>query len=201
MPDWHLKLQPTRSETVSSEGKQPSASSGSIQDLSIGVPRERILSAIHLIRGHKVMLDADLATLYEVETKVLNQAVRRNIDRFPGDFAFRLSRDEFAILRSQTVTSRWGGRRYPPYAFTEQGVAMLSSVLRSRRAVNVNIEIMRAFVHLRRLLATHKDLADKLDELEKRYDRQFRVVFDAIHQLMAPPEPLTKIGFTAGEET
>jgi len=135
---------------VSSEGKQASASSGSIQDLSIGVPRERILSAIHLIRGHKVMLDADLATLYEVETKVLNQAVRRNIDRFPGDFAFRLSRDEFAILRSQTVTSRWGGRRYPPYAFTEQGVAMLSSVLRSKRAVDVNIEIMRAFVTGRR---------------------------------------------------
>jgi len=186
---------------VSSEGKQASASSGSIQNSSIGVPRERIVSAIHLIRGHKVMLDADLATLYEVETKVLNQAVRRNIDRFPGDFAFRLSRNEFAILRSQTVTSRWGGRRYPPYAFTEQGVAMLSSVLRSKRAVDVNIEIMRAFVHLRRLLATHEDLADKLNKLEKRYDRQFRVVFDAIRQLMSPtPDEEPKIGFTAGEE-
>jgi len=172
---------------VSTRDKQASTSSGSRQDLSIGVPRERILLAIHVIRGQKVLLDADLAELYGVETKVLTRAYRRNQERFPEDFAFQLSPAEFDILRRQSGTSSsWGGRRYAPYAFTEQGVAMLSSVLRSKRAVDVNIEIMRAFVHLRRLLATHEDLADKLNELEKRYDRQFRVVFDAIRQLMAP---------------
>ena len=123
------------------------------------IPVERIERCILLIRGHKVMLDSDLAELYEVETKVLNQAVRRNRDRFPDDFMFRLSSEEFDILRSQSVTSSsWGGRRYPPYAFTEQGVAMLSSVLRSKRAVHVNIEIMRAFVRLRELLASHAQL-------------------------------------------
>ena len=190
-----------RGETVSDADKQASGSSGSMRDSSIGVPRERILLAIHLIRGHKVMLDADLAALYEVETKVLTRAYRRNQERFPEDFAFQLSPAEFNILRRQSGTSSsWGGRRYPPYAFTEQGVAMLSSVLRSKRAVDVNIEIMRAFVHLRRLLATHEDLANKLDELEKRYDRQFGVVFEAIRELMAPAPRTPTIGFEAKDE-
>ena len=152
------------------------------------IPPERIDRSILLIRGQKVMLDADLAELYGVETRVLVQAVRRNNERFPDDFMFRLSSQEFAFLRSQSVTSsQWGGRRYPPYAFTEQGVAMLSSVLRSKRAVQVNIEIMRAFVRLREMLATHKDLARKLAAMERKYDAQFKVVFDAIRKLMAPP--------------
>lgn len=166
------------------------------------VPVERIERAILLIRGHKVMLDVDLAALYEVETRVLVQAVKRNLDRFPEDFMFQLTKEEFEILRSQSVTSsQWGGRRYPPYAFTEQGVAMLSSVLRSKRAVQVNIEIMRAFVRLRRMLASHKGLARKLDALERKYDAQFKVVFDAIRQLMAPPEPKhRRIGFRTEDE-
>lgn len=166
------------------------------------IPAERIERAILFIRGHKVMLDGDLAALYDVEVKVLNQAVRRNLDRFPDDFMFQLTKEEFDDLRSQSVTSSsgWGGRRYPPYAFTEQGVAMLSSVLRSKRAVQVNIEIMRAFVRLRRMLASHAELARKLDALEKKYDAQFKVVFDAIRQLMAPPEPKRRlIGFRTRE--
>ncbi len=143
------------------------------------------------------MLDTDLAELYSVETKVLNQAVKRNIERFPEDFMFQLSMEEFDFLRSQSVTSsQWGGRRYPPYAFTEQGIAMLSSVLRSKRAVLVNIEIMRAFVHLRLILSSHTELARKLNELEKKYDAQFKVVFEKIKKLMTPPEPNRKrIGF------
>ena len=145
---------------------------------------ERIEQAILLIRNQKVMLDADLAVLYEVQTKQLVRAVRRNLSRFPLDFMFQVTEDEFETLRCQFGTSsQWGGRRYPPYAFTEQGVAMLSSVLRSERAVQVNIEIMRAFVRLRRILASHADLARKLDTLEKKYDAQFKVVFDAIRQL------------------
>ncbi len=157
----------------------------------------QIESAILLLRGQRVMLSTDLAQLYGVEPRVLVQAVKRNIERFPPDFMFQLSRDEAARLKSQSVTSSWGGiRRAMPYAFTEQGVAMLSSVLRSPRAVQVNIEIMRAFVRLRQLLATHADLAQRLDELERKYDKQFRVVFDAIRQLMTPPEPKrTRIGF------
>ncbi len=132
------------------------------------VPIERIAQTIILVRGEKVMLDADLAALYGVATRVLVQAVKRNVERFPADFMFQLNPEEFAHLRSQIVTSSvWGGRRYPPYAFTEQGVAMLSSVLRSNRAVRVNIEIMRAFVQLRRILATHAELAHKLEELER----------------------------------
>lgn len=163
------------------------------------VPVERIDKSILLIRGEKVLLDADLAQLYRVETKVLTRAVGRNIDRFPEDFMFRLSREEFKDLRRHFGTSsQWGGRRYPPYAFTEQGVAMLSSVLRSPRAVAVNIEIMRAFVRLRRMIASHADLARKLTALENKYDEQFKVVFDAIRQLMASeskkPRP---IGFHA----
>ena len=167
------------------------------------VPPERIERSILLIRSHKVMLDADLAALYGVETKQLIQALKRNIFRFPSDFMFELSKEEFENLRSQFGTSsQWGGRRYPPYAFTEQGVAMLSSILKSRRAVQVNIEIMRTFVRLRRLLASHADLARKLEALEKKYDAQFKVVFDAIRQLMAPPQPeppKRRIGFLVEE--
>lgn len=157
---------------------------------------------ILLVRGEKVMLDADLAALYEVETKVLIQAVKRNIKRFPQDFMFQLSKEEFTHLRSQSVTSSWGGRRYPPYAFTEQGVAMLSSVLRSDRAVQVNVEIMRAFVRLRQMLASNKKLEQKLSELEQKYDEQFKVVFDAIRQLMMPSESKhkRKIGFIWEDE-
>jgi hypothetical protein len=159
------------------------------------VPAERIDRAILVIRDQKVILDADLASLYEVETKVLVRAVKRNLDRFPEDFLFQLSKEEFEILRCQTGTSSgWGGRRYRPYAFTEQGVAMLSSVLQSKRAVQVNVEIMRAFVRLRQLLATHADLLRKVEALEKKYDAQFKVVFEAIRQLMAPPTPEPKKG-------
>ena len=158
-----------------------------------------------MIRGHKVMLDDDLADLYDVQTKVFNQAVRRNRNRFPSDFMFQLTDREYHSLRSQIVTLNSGRgrhRKYLPYAFTEQGVAMLSSVLRSNRAVQVNIEIMRAFVRLREVLATHKDLAAKLEAIEKKYDAQFKVVFDAIRQLMIPPEPKKrKIGFLVRERS
>ena len=166
------------------------------------MPLERIERAILFLRDRKVMLDADLAGLYGVETRVLVQAVRRNIERFPQDFMFQLSKEEFDDLRSQSVTSSsWGGRRYPPYAFTEQGVAMLSSVLRSERAVQVNIEIMRAFVRLRQMLSTHRDLARKVDALEKKYDARFKIVFDALRQLMSPPEPARgAIGFGRGKK-
>ena len=161
------------------------------------IPMEQIEHAIFLIRGQKVMLDSNLAEIYGVATKVLIQAVKRNEDRFPDDFMFQLTEQELNILRSQIVTSRWGGRRYPPYAFTEQGVAMLSSVLHSARAVHVNIEIMRAFVRLRQMLASNVELARKLAVLEKKYDAQFGVVFDAIRELMVPPQPKKKrpIGF------
>jgi hypothetical protein len=143
-----------------------------------------------------VILDHDLAELYDVEVKVLKRAVRRNAPRFPADFMFELSRDEEDNLRSQIDTSSWGGRRYLPYAFTEQGVAMLSGVLRSRRAVQVNIEIMRTFVRLREILLAHKDLTRRLDDLERNYDAQFRAVFDAIRQLMTPVQkPDRRIGF------
>jgi hypothetical protein len=170
-----------------------------------------------MLRGFKILLDQDLARMYGVDVKTLIQAVKRNVARFPADFMFRLTEQEAMALRSrsaaseaepaetkglldlrsQSVTSRsWGGRRYLPYAFTEQGVAMFSSVLRSPRAVQVNIEIMRAFVRLRRLLRTNAELARKLDALEAKYDKQFRVVFDAIRELMTPPEPTARpIGF------
>lgn len=169
------------------------------------IPAERIERSILLIRGQKVLLDSDLAELYGVETGHLVRAVKRNPKRFPDDFAFRLTQKEFTNLKCQTgISSQWGGRRTPPYAFTEQGVAMLSSVLNSDRAVAVNIEIMRAFVRLREMLAGHADLARRLDELEQKYDAQFRVVFDAIRQLMVPPEQPQKkgrIGFrTPGDE-
>jgi hypothetical protein len=153
---------------------------------------------ILLLRGERVMLDADLAVLYGVETRALVQAVKRNASRFPPDFMFQLTAEEAAILRSQTVisSSGHGGRRNLPYAFTEHGVAMLSAVLRSRRAVQVSIEIVRAFVRLRAMLVGHADLARKLAALEKKYDAQFRVVFDAIRELMGPPSKRTRpIGF------
>jgi hypothetical protein len=166
---------------------------------SLVVLAERVERRILSIRGQKVMLSTDLAELYEVEPRVLVQAVQRNRERFPADFMFQLTRAEFANLKSQFVISSWGGaRRATPYAFTEQGVAMLSSVLRSPRAVQVNIAIMRAFVKLRELLATHHDLAKRLDELESKYDDQFKIVFDAIRELMRPPErPKRRIGFGA----
>jgi len=168
------------------------------------IPIERITRAILLIRGQKVMLDADLAELYGVETKALNRAVKRNLRRFPGDFMLQLTWEEAERLRYQTGTLNTGRgrhRKYRPYAFTEQGVAMLSSVLHSERAVRVNIEIMRAFVQLRQMLSSHADLARKLEALEKKYDAQFKIVFDAIRELMTPPEPPRKrpIGFTSGD--
>jgi hypothetical protein len=153
---------------------------------------------IWFIRGEKVILDSDLAALYGVETRVLMQAVKRNISRFPPDFMFSLSDAEIRNLKSQIVTSSsWGGKRKTPYVFTEQGVAMLSSVLRSERAVQVNIAIMRAFVQLRRMMLSHRDLTQRLDEMEKKYDEQFKLVFQALHQLMTPPEPgeKGKMGF------
>jgi hypothetical protein len=163
------------------------------------IPLQRIVHSVHRIRGHNVLLDADLALLYGVTVSALNQAVKRNAERFPRDFMFQLSAAEAAALRSQTVTldgRRGAHRKYRPYAFTEQGVAMLSSVLRSRRAVLVNVEIMRAFVRLRRMFESHADLARKLDALERRYDAQFRVVFQAIRELMVPPAgPRRRIGF------
>jgi hypothetical protein len=166
------------------------------------VPPERIEGLIAFIRGQKVMLDSDLATLYDVPTKALLQAVRRNTDRFPEDFMFQLTKQESDPLRSQIVTSEGrGGRRYLPYAFTEQGVAMLSSVLRSKRAIQVNIEIMRAFVRMRQMIGSHAALAHRLEALEKKYDRRFRIVFDAIRELMLPPHPGRRaIGFRAQEK-
>ncbi len=168
------------------------------------VPVERIERHILLIRDHKVMLDRDLAELYGVGVKVLNQAVKRNIARFPEDFMFQLTAEEEERLRSQSVTLKTGRgqhRKYPPYAFTEQGVAMLSSVLNSPRAVQVNIEIMRAFVLLRQMLASNEGLARKLAALEKKYDAQFKIVFDAIRQLMAPQQPPKRrqIGFNRND--
>jgi len=168
------------------------------------IPVDSIEKAILLIRRQKVMLDADLAGLYGVETRVLVQAVKRNLERFPEDFMFQLSKEEVDFLRSQIVTLEKGRgqhSKYLPYAFTEQGVSMLSSVLHSQRAIQVNIEIMRAFIRLRQMLATHIELARKLDALEKRYDSQFKQVFDAIRQLMAPPEPKRRpIGFRIGRK-
>jgi ORF6N domain len=164
------------------------------------IPLERIGNAIRLVRGQKVLLDNDLAQLYDVETRVLNQAVKRNAERFPEDFMFQLSADEAAAwLRSRSqfvILKRGENLKYRPYAFTEQGVAMLSGVLHSPRAVAVNVEIMRAFVRLRQILASHAGLARKLEALEKKYDAQFKMVFGAIRQLMSPPaKPKREIGF------
>ncbi len=176
------------------------------------IPVERIERSILLIRGYKVMLDRDLAYLYGVSTKILNQAVRRHKDRFPEDFMFQLTMEEAKIwwaevkgasLRSQIVTLKRGEHiKYRPYAFTEHGILMLSSVLNSERAIKVNIEIMRAFVRLRRILASHTELARKLEALEKKYDAQFKIVFDAIRRLTVSPEPeppKRRIGFLVEE--
>ena len=162
------------------------------------LPQETIESKIFFLRGKKVMLDRDLAVLYDVETKYLKRQVKRNIERFPEDFMFQLTKDEFNNLRSQIGTSSWGGTRYLSYAFTEQGVAMLSSVLNSDRAIQVNIQIMRTFTKLREMLMAHKDLKRKIEDMEKKYDYQFKIVFDAIKQLLEPPtEPKGKMGFRA----
>jgi len=165
--------------------------------LALAIPNERIEQGILLVRGHKVMLDEDLAEIYGVTTKRLNEQVRRNKDRFPEDFMFRLSKEEFTDLRSQSATSRWGGRRYPPNAFTEHGAVMLASVLNSPIAVEASIQVVRAFVRLREMLTSNKELARKLASLEKKYDHQFQVVFDAIRKLMEPPpdKPKPRIGY------
>ncbi|KAA6463369.1 ORF6N domain-containing protein [Acidobacteria bacterium AB60] len=191
----------------------PSSLKSQIVTSSLHIAAEVVEQRILSLRGQKVMIDSDLAELYGVETKVLNQAVKRNSERFPPDFMFQLTPEEAeelreylgpSSLRSQIVTSKdpRGGRRYLPLAFTEQGVAMLSSVLRSPRAVQVNIAIMRAFVKLRELLASHRDLAKRLDEMEGKYDGHFKVVFDAIRKLTVPAErPRRRIGFVGpGDE-
>jgi len=162
------------------------------------IPRERIARAILLVRGTRVLVDSDLAELYGVETKTLVRQIKRNAERFPEDFMFQLTREEFEELRTHAESEvTWGGRRYPPYVFTEQGVAMLSSVLRSRRASQVNVEIMRVFVRLREILVTHEALAHRVDDLERRYDGRFKAVFEAIRELMHPSDPEVgrRIGF------
>jgi len=162
------------------------------------IPQQIIESKILIIRGKKVMLDRDLAVLYDVETRTLNQAVRRNIKRFPEDFMFQLTKEEMNNWKSQIVISNKDkmGIRKKPYAFTENGVAMLSSVLNSERAITVNIQIMRTFTKLRELLTTHKELKQKLNKMEKKYDHQFKIVFDAIRQLIGPaPKSGKRIGF------
>lgn len=169
------------------------------------IPVELIERSIYFIRGHKVMLDRDLANLYQVETSYLNRQVKRNIKRFPADFMFQVNDDEAEVLRCQFGISKpggRGGRRYLPYAFTQEGVAMLSSVLRSERAVLVNVAIMRAFVRLREILISNKDLASRLALLEKKYDARFRVVFDAIRRLMEPASHPARryIGFRANDK-
>ena len=170
------------------------------------VPLERIESRILLIRGQKVILDSDLAELYEVKTKVLNQAVKRNAERFPDDFAFQLTEKEFQNLRSQSVTSSWwGGRRYPPYAFTEHGAIMAASVLNSPRAVDASIYVVRAFVRLRRMLASNADLARKLTGIEKRlaaHDEDILAIITIIRELTAPAKPpkRRRIGFEAKDQ-
>ena len=173
----------------------------------ISIPQETIRQKIYLIRDEKVMFDRDLAELYDVETRILNQAVKRNKDRFPSDFMFQLTKQEMEIwmsqivisnenLKSQNVISSWGGRRKPPLVFTEQGVAMLSSVLNSKRAISVNIQIIRTFTTLRKILSTHKELREKIDAMEQKYDKRFRVIFDTLRLLIKEDaKPKKKIGF------
>ncbi|MBM3245988.1 MAG: ORF6N domain-containing protein [Candidatus Omnitrophica bacterium] len=167
------------------------------------VSTEVIATKIFVIRGKRVMLDSDLAILYGAKTKRLNEQVMRNKKRFPEDFMFQLTEEEANFLRSHFATSKRGGRRYLPYVFTQEGVAMLSSVLNSERAIMVNIQIMRAFAQFRRLLLTHKDLRRKIEEMEKKYDAQFKVVFDALKKLLEPPavEKRRIIGFRAGNDS
>ena len=190
----------TMDSQVNKGGKKKELEESNMAKRKASVSVERIEKAILFIHGEKVLLDRDLAELYGVETRVLNQAVRRNIDRFPKDFMFELTRDEIMRI-SQTVTSSQIKYSKRVHAFTEQGVAMLSSVLNSKRAIEVNIAIMRAFVKLRQMVAAHKDLEKKLAALEKKYDDQFKIVFDAIAELMTPPEkPKRKIGFEIKEK-
>ena len=165
---------------------------------SIAIPNERIEQTIFIIRGQKVILDSDLAGLYGVETKVLNQAIKRNVNRFPKEFVFQLTSEELVNLRSQFVTSSYGGRRYLPYVFTEHGALMAANVLNSAKAIAMSVAIIRTFVKLRQLLPVNKDLSLRLDELEQKYDEKFHVVFEAIKQLMELPEDekKSKIGFT-----
>jgi phage regulator Rha-like protein len=170
------------------------------------IPNERIVNQIYVIRGRKVMLDRDLAELYGVETGALNRAVRRNHERFPSDFMFQLTAEEFETLRCQNGSSNLksqfgiskgrGGRRYRPYVFTEHGVAMLSSVLRSEKAIQINIMIIRAFIKMREMLASHHDLRRKVEDMERKYDKNFRVVFEALKKLLDEPiKPKNPIGF------
>ncbi len=157
---------------------------------------DQIEQRIYLIRDVKVILDRDLADLYEVETKVLKRQVRRNIERFPQDFMFELSENEFDNLRCQNGTSSWGGTRFMPMVFTEQGVAMLSSVLNSTRAIQVNIQIMRVFATMRSMVNSHNDLKRKIETMERNYDEQFKIVFEAIKRLLQDEEkPVKQIGF------
>jgi hypothetical protein len=148
------------------------------------VPQELIENKILLIRGKKVMLDSDLALMYGVETKVLNQAVKRNSERFPEDFMFQLNKNETLNLKSQFVTSSWGGIRKLPFVFTEQGVAMLSSVLNSKRAIAVNVQIIRTFVKLREMIVSNKELRIKIEEMEKKYDKRFKIIFDTLRSFL-----------------
>ncbi len=170
-----------------------------IQKEFIVIPSERIINRIFLIRGKKVMIDRDLAELYEVETKVLNQAVKRNIARFPADFMFQLNKHETDIWRSQFVTlknSRGQHRKYLPYVFTEQGVAMLSSVLNSDRAIQVNIQVIRTFAKLRELLITNKEMREKIESMERKYDKKLQEVFEVLKSLLIQEEtPKRQIGF------
>jgi hypothetical protein len=168
------------------------------------IPDEQVISKIYLIRGQKVMLDRDLAELYQVETRVLNQAVRRNKDRFPKDFMFQLTAQEFENLKSHFVTSSWGGVRKLPFAFTEQGVAMLSGVLNSPVAIKVHIQIIRVFAKMRVLLLTHKDILLQLEKLEKKFeghDEQIQLIFEYLKELLNPPQPTRNpIGFRTKRE-
>ena len=158
------------------------------------IPIERVERLIYVLRGERVILDKDLAKLYGVSVKVFNQSVKRNLPRFPKDFMFQLTDDEFDDISYLTVTKR-GGRRYLPYAFTEQGISMLSSILRSERAIQMNIAIMRTFVQIRHMLTSNKDLSERLNELESKYDLQFREVFDAIRKMITSEKTKKKIGF------
>jgi hypothetical protein len=165
------------------------------------VPVERIETAILFIRGQKVMLDSDLAEIYGVPTKRLNEQVKRNAERFPSDFMFQLTEDEFEKLRSQFATTKLTMRRNPPYAFTEHGAVMLANVLNSQTAISASVQVVRAFIRLREMLVSHKDLARRLDSLEAKYDKQFRVVFDAIRELMTPVDKeQRRIGFRKDKE-
>lgn len=162
------------------------------------IPQEHIENKIYFIRGERVMLDNDLACLYGVSTKVFNQAVKRKKERFPGEFMFQLTKTEYENLRSQIVTSNWGGRRYLPLAFTEHGIAQLSVVLNSKRAIQVNIQIIKSFIKLRQMALKYKDIWQKIEEMEKKYDKKFAVVFEALKSILlaGPEKPKKIIGFT-----